>query len=84
MPPRRTVPQDLWLCTTNNAQGCSLLLSDVPEVAWIPYVPTSPLYSGFASGWGAPQSDVFYDTAVTNAGGSLVREWEETHSPRCP
>lgn len=66
-------PQDLWYCTKNNAQGCSLQLNDVPEVAWFPYVPTYQGYFDYASGWGAPSSDAYYTYAVNNTGGSLVR-----------
>ncbi|CAM9558067.1 unnamed protein product [Choristocarpus tenellus] len=63
---------ELWDCTATNAQGCSLQLDDVPDVAWFPYVPTLAAYGDFASGWGAPVNGTYYDDAITKAGGRMI------------
>eukprot|EP00752_Nemacystus_decipiens_P009351 g8357.t1 len=64
----------LWLCTENNAQGCSVLLDDSPTVAWFPFLPTDPNsnYYGAGSGYGAPNNDSYYSQAVESTGGTLL------------
>lgn len=66
--------QALWLCTQDNAQGCSAQLDDSPTVAWFPFLPTDPVspYYDAGSGYKAPDNVTFYAQAVENTGGTLV------------
>lgn len=67
--------EDLWSCTKNNAQGCSLRLEDSPTVAWFSYLPvdTSPdAYDVAGSFWGTSGNDTFYGHAINNTGGTLI------------